>query len=324
MNKEDGLINAFVLDGEGGGEPVDWTGIRNWTPAAGALWVHLDFTVEGVQRWLQEESGLDSLIAEALIADETRPRCAAIANGLLISLRGVNSNPGADPEDMVSIRLFCTEQRVISTRRRRLLTIRDLVDTFEWREGPRTTGELISMLAERLIERMSGVITELDERADDLEEKIIEGAGQEVRSGILELRREIIKLRRYLAPQREALNRLALEKAAWLSEHDRLQVREASDKITRYVEDLDSARDRAGVAYEELTSRQAEQMNTRMYVLSLIAGLFLPLGFLTGLLGINVGGIPLADSPWGFLEVVTFLVVLVVLQVLIFRRKRWF
>jgi len=153
---------------------------------------------------------------------------------------------------------------------------------------------------------------------------IIEGSGQQIRSGILELRREVIKLRRYLAPQREALSRLYAEKVSWLSEHDRLEVREASDKITRYVEDLDSARDRAGVTFEELSSRQAEQMNSRMYVLSLIAGLFLPLGFLTGLLGINVGGIPLAESPWGFFEVVAFLIVVIVVQIVVFRRKNWF
>ena len=97
-----------------------------------------------------------------------------------------------------------------------------------------------------------------------------------------------------------------------------------SDRITRYIEDLDSVKDRASVAYEELSSHLAEQMNARMYILSLIAGLFLPLGFLTGLLGINVGGIPLADSPWGFFEVVMFLTALVVVQVLIFRRKHWF
>jgi zinc transporter len=59
-------------------------------------------------------------------------------------------------------------------------------------------------------------------------------------------------------------------------------------------------------------------------VLSLVAGLFLPLGFLTGLLGINVGGIPLADNPLGFLEVVLFLIFLIVIQVIVFRRKKWF
>jgi zinc transporter len=286
--------------------------------------MHLDYTVDGVRNWLLEDSGLDPLVGEALIAEETRPRCVSMAGGLLISLRGVNNNPGADPEDMVSIRLFCTEQRVISTRRRRLLSIRDLVQALERGQGPGDTGELTAMLADRLIERMGRVIGELDERTDELEEAIIEEGDLVVRSGLLELRREIIQLRRYLAPQREALNRLALEKVPWIDSHDRLQIRESHDTVTRYVEDLDAARDRAGVAYEELAGRQAEQMNTRMYLLSLIAGLFLPLGFLTGLLGINVGGIPLANSHWGFFIVVVSLVMLILLQVVIFRRKHWF
>jgi zinc transporter len=324
MTTEKGLINAMLLDGEGGGRRLDWSGVHGWKPGQGLLWVHLDFTSEYAQQWLLEASGLDPLVANALIADETRPRCVAVDNGLLLSLRGVNSNPGADPEDMVSIRLFCTADLVVSTRRRRLLTVPDLVAALERGEGASNAGELVTMLAERLIERMSDVVSELDDRIDELEESMLEGGGQQSRSRILELRREVIKLRRYLAPQREALTRLYSEKVAWLGEHDRLQVRETSDKITRHIEDLDSARDRAGVANEELAGRLAEQMNARMYVLSLIAGLFLPLGFLTGLLGINVGGIPLADSPWGFLEVVLILLLVMFLQVLIFRRKRWF
>ena len=103
-----------------------------------------------------------------------------------------------------------------------------------------------------------------------------------------------------------------------------MQLRESADTVTRHIEDLDSARDRASVAHEEFSSRMAEQMNSRMYVLSLIAGLFLPLGFLTGLLGVNVGGIPLAEDPGGFIEVVIFLVVLIVVQVVVFRYKKWF
>jgi len=225
---------------------------------------------------------------------------------------------------MVSIRLFCTDTRVVSTRRRRLLTIRDLVAALEQGRGPRTTGELTAMLTNRLIDRMGDVINEMDDRIDEVEEAIIEGVVRESRSNVIELRREIIKLRRYLSPQREALAQLQHETATWLSLQDRLQIREASDKITRYVEELDSSRDRAGVANEELTSRLSEQLNSRMYVLSLVAGLFMPLGFFTGLLGINVGGIPLADNPWGFFNVVLFLLVVVFVQILLFWRKRWF
>ena len=324
METINGLINAFILDGKGSGDAVEWPDIRQWDYEQGGIWVHLDFTDPGAQEWLMRESGLDPIVAEALIAEETRPRCEPIGDGLLICLRGVNSNPGADPEDMVSIRLFATEQRIISTRKRKLLSIRDIDEALEAGQGPKTSGALIAMLTQRLTERMADVITDLDDRIDALEEKVLSGAGRELRHDLLELRREILKLRRYLSPQRDALSRLQGISAVWLASDDRLKIREAHDKVMRFMEDLDSAKDRASVTHEALGNQLAEQMNSRMYVLSLVAGLFLPLGFLTGLLGINVGGIPLADDPQGFLEIVVILGVVVFIQVVIFMRKKWF
>jgi Mg2+ and Co2+ transporter CorA len=60
------------------------------------------------------------------------------------------------------------------------------------------------------------------------------------------------------------------------------------------------------IVQEELNSRLSEQMNRAMYTLSIVAAIFLPLGLLTGLLGINVGGIPGTESPWAFLVVTLF------------------
>ena len=324
MENTDGLINAFLLDGRGGGKSLDWTQVRAWTPEQGPLWVHLDFTDSRVQNWLLHESALDEIVADALIADETRPRCEHIGDGMLISLRGVNSNPGADPEDMVSIRIFSDGQRIISTRRRRLLTIKDIAEALESGKGPDSVGALITMLADRLVERMATVLSDLDDRIDELEEEVLSGAGHELQHDLLDLRREILKLRRYLSPQRDALHLLQGSKHSWLSDDDRMLIREANNKVIRYLEDLDSARDRASVTHEALGNRLAEQMNARMYVLSMVAALFLPLGFLTGLLGINVGGIPLAEDPHGFAAIVVLLVVLVAAQVFIFVRKKWF
>ena len=83
-------------------------------------------------------------------------------------------------------------------------------------------------------------------------------------------------------------------------------------------------RERVAVTQEELLSRLSDQMNTRMYVLSVVAAIFLPLGFLTGLLGVNVGGIPGVENPWAFYLFVLFLVGIVVAQMLWFKRKKWF
>lgn len=323
MTEENGLINAVLLDGKGSGKELNWQQIKQWQPEQGLIWIHLDFTSVQAQSWLMNDSGLDPLVADALIADETRPRCSSVNDGLFISLRGVNSNPGADPEDMVSIRMYCTGQRVISTRRRRLLSVRDIIDALHNGAGPSTAGQLVAMLSARISERMNSVINELEDRIDNAEELIIDASTHEVRKNILELRREIIKLRRYLSPQRDALSKLQIEKVVWLDSRDQAKIRESYDKITRYVEDLDSARDRAAVTNEEISGRLAEQMNTRMYILSVIAGLFLPLGFLTGLLGINVGGIPLAENTLGFMLVVVFLVIVIVGEILLFKAKKW-
>lgn len=319
-----GLVAAYALNGEGEGTELDWRGVNSWRPQKGFLWVHIDLMHPDAQRWLREEAGVNDVVSEALLAEETRPRSSNMENGILVMLRGVNTNPGSDPEDMVAIRLWVEEHRVISSRRRRLLSVEDLRRSIEAHNAPNTPGELLVVLTDRLVARMSGVIDEIDEETDRLENDVVESGNLQLRHELSGLRSQIIALRRYLSPQREALAQLSLERVRWLSDTDRVRMREISDRVIRYVEDLDSVRDRAAVIQEELASRLAEQMNRRMYVLSMVAALFLPLGFLTGLLGINVGGIPGSENPYAFEWVTGLLVILVSLQVWIFKRQRWF
>jgi zinc transporter len=320
---DNGLVAAYRLDGNGGGVQLDWQGVQHWQAADGPLWVHLQRDLDAAQQWLREQSNLDPLVVDALLAEETRPRCEAMSGGVLLLLRGVNLNPGSDPEDMVSIRLWVEEARIISLRLRPLLSVSDLRDNLHRGTGPRDCGELVVQLADRLFARMSGVIAEVEDQVDNIQAQILEAESHQLRTELSHLRRQIIALRRYLAPQRDSMARLAALRTTWLTDQRAMEIREQADRVTRYVEDLDAARERAAVTQEELTNKLAEQMNSRMYVLSIVAGIFLPLGFLTGLLGINVGGIPLAESPWGFLEVTIGLVVVGLLQLLLFRWRRW-
>lgn len=321
---DNGLVTAHILDGHGGSREVAWPAIATWSPADGPLWVHLDYTDASAARWLREDSGLDEVAVEALLADETRPRAVNHGAGLLVTLRGVNLNPGADPEDMVSIRLWVDEHRVISTRKRRLLSVEDVRGAMARGTGPDTAADLLVRLAEGLVGRMAEVISDIDDRVSQLENDLDAAEHRQLRPTIAGLRRQIIELRRYLAPQREALARLWAEKAPWLDEGDRLHLREIADRMTRYVEELDLDRERALLAQEYLANSLAEQMNSRMYVLSLAAAIFLPLGFITGLLGINVGGIPGTESPWAFLAVVIIIAAIGVGQFLYLRHRRWF
>lgn len=318
-----GLIYAYLLDGQGSARRLGWEDVERWKPEQGPIWLHFDYADPGTVAWISDQSGLHEVPASVLLTEESRPRTTSVGGGILVALRGVNQNPGSDPEDMVAVRVWFDQTRIISTRRRVLLPEADLIESFEQGRGPRTTGEFIVDLCDRLVLRMEDVVEDVEDRVAQMEQEVIASDSHALRTQLSEVRREAIMLRRYLSPQREAMTRLLAEDVPWLSESGRLRLREATDRLVRCIEDLDSARDRASVTQEELVNRLSEQLNTRMYVLSLVAAVFLPLGFLTGLLGINVGGIPGAEHPSAFLVFLLVLAVVVILQILIFKRKRW-
>lgn len=318
-----GLIHAFLLDGQGGGRYLNWDEVQQWTADSGRLWLHFDYTEAFAIDWINNQSGLDELITEALLTEETRPRAVSVGDGLLMALRGVNINPGSDPEDMVSLRIWADDNRIISTRKRTLISVQDLLNQFQAGKGPLNSAEFVVNLADRLVWRMGDTVDEFEDRIGELEDNALSEERATLRFDLATLRRQTITLRRYLSPQREAFSRLMIEKVSWFDDIARMRMREVSDRLIRHIEDIDAVRERAAVTHEELLSRMSEQLNERMYVLSIVAAVFLPLGFFTGLLGINVGGIPGAETPQAFLIFSGILIIVVIMQIAFFKWKKW-
>ncbi len=312
-----------VFDGEGGARRESASAYDHTTEEV--CWVHLQRGSDSARRWLAHERGIPAVVRQALTAEETRPRCTALEGGLLLILRGVNLNPEADPEDMVSIRIWTDGRRILTVWLRRLLAVNDIDELLAQGRGPKDAGEFLAMLADKLAARMEPVIAEIDDRIDELEDEVLTHHDPQLRERLATLRRQAILLRRYFAPQREALLRLASDQEVtpWLAMRERHMLREAADRITRYVEDLDAGRERASVIHDQLANHLSDEMNRGMYTLSVIAAVFLPLGFITGLLGINVGGMPGVESPWAFFAVCILLAILAGLEIWLLRRLKW-
>lgn len=319
----DGLLHALVLDRNGGATLLEPAGIDSWTPEDGILWLHFDVAEKPPGKWMQATLGLKPAVIETLNADETRPRSLTLSEGLLTVLRGVNMNPGADPEDMVSIRLWIERDRIVSTRRRRLLSVQDLKEQLEQGLGPRTSGEFLGELIGRLADRIGIFVDTIEDSLSSIEEAESEEAAQNRRRSLAAVRRQIASVRRFVAPQRDALDRLYRNPGNLLSDAETDSLREEADRVTRYLEDLDLARERAVVLQEELMNELAQLQNTRMYVLSVVAAIFLPLTFVTGLLGMNVGGLPGLDSPKGFLVALIVMVLTSGAMLVYFRYRKW-
>ena len=114
-----------------------------------------------------------------------------------------------------------------------------------------------------------------------------------------------------------------MEQTSWLEAHDKAYLREIGDRTTRFVEDLDAARERAGVVQDELNSRISDQMNRTMYLLTVVAAVLLPPSLLTGLLGVNVGGMPGVDNPMSFAVVVVLIIAIAIVEVAVLRHLKW-
>jgi len=317
------FLFSCLLAGPQRGAELDANAIRAWSPADGPLWLHIDVTDQASRDWLTTESGLPPAAVDTLLAEETRPRANLVDDGVLLILRGVNTNPGADPEDMVSIRLWIEPNRIISTRLRKLLSITDIRDSLANGAGPRSTGDFLATLIERLADRIGEFVDSIEDELSAFEESMADQETGFSRHTLATLRRQIAEVRRFLAPQRDALDRLYRHSGSWLSEIEISRLREESDRITRHLEDLDLARERAVLLQEEFLGFLAQEQNTRMYVLSVVAAIFLPLSFLTGLLGMNVGGLPGVERNDGFLWSVGIMIASGIGLMLFFRWKRW-
>lgn len=296
-------------------------------PGDGALWrwLHCDRTDPAFAEW--SRAHLPSLARSGLVQAETRPRFDMLDDGLVLNLRAINLNPEQAEEDMVSMRLWMTPLLVVSTRYRRMFVIEELVAAMEAGRAPLSTGAFAVRLADRITARIESVAAEREESLDEVEEQLLDAHPDRVGTGETEIAliaRSIIKMRRYIAPQREALARFAASDAPYITKAERFALREIANRTTRSVEDLDTIRERLASLRAHIDGLNAARIGRNGFVLSIVAAIFLPLGFLTGLFGVNLAGMPGGNWPGAFAALCAGTAVLGVALWFFFRWKRWF
>ena len=315
------FLSAYIINQAGAARAITQQELNYQCQPGEYIWLHMQSDVEDSQQILQAMN-IDDSVSDALCAQVTRPRAMQMDDGVLVFLRGINKNPEADPEDMVSLRVWCTENLIITARRkgRRLLSVQALQDDATSGTPPGSPKALLLDMVLRLADIIHETLEEINDALVDFEDDY--DLNKTDRKVLSDLRRQSAAIRRVLAPQRDALDAL-LRFNGYLDEDQTFFLGEQSDRITRYVEDLDLARERAVVLQDELRNRIADQQGMRMYVLSMVTAIFLPLSFLTGVFGMNVAGLPGTESPDAFTLLMGCMGGLTVVMLVAMLWKRW-
>ena len=193
----------------------------------------------------------------------------------------------------------------------------------------RDAGMVAYQLVDDVAESYLDLIDELNNEIDELEDAIETWPGPRIRARLSDLRHDLLRIRRTLAPTRDAVrrvvdNRVDLEGGVEVfSEDVELHFADAYDKLLRASEGLELCRDLVAGARDYYQSMVAQDQNEVTKRLTAIASILLVPTFIVGLYGQNFRDMPELRWGWGYWWSWSLIIVTTAAQIVYFRRKRW-
>jgi zinc transporter len=256
-----GLICAYRLDGKGSGEIIDSNGCLDTDP--GLLWMHFDRRHQGTGSWLSARLRMDAETVRFLLGNNPRPRVSIQVETVMVSLRGLRVVPRAQPSEILSVQIWIDSRRFLTFRDNQSLAISETRRLIDRCSGPKEAGAMLVQIADLLVARMDDVITEAKAEAHALGHRGAKGHTEIPLGELASLRCQLIRLGRYLIPQRRALARLAEAWVSWRGPEERGLLRAVSEQTAEYSDALNASLEIAEIAQEEFLQRSSERTNRR-------------------------------------------------------------
>lgn len=264
-------------------------------------WLHFGLANARARRVLLESTELPGSFRERIEELDPRPAVEAAGNGLLVVINDLSFEGEADPGAVATLWAFATPRLAVTARNHALRSTDTLRHAL--RGGARFASgiALMAQLFEIRTRALRTLAGSMAGEVDDIEDEILLGdiPAQRQRLGVV--RRRCARVRRHFVPDRIALNKFLAHRPAWLGEADAALLAEAAEDLTYVLEEVGDLYDRAKLLQEELSSRVAETTGTRLYVLSVLSAILLPMTLVTGIFGMNVTGVPgVEGAPTAF------------------------
>ncbi|MBY6063553.1 CorA family divalent cation transporter [Pseudidiomarina sediminum] len=285
-------------------------------------WFHIQRNLPGIEQWLAS-NGIPAPLIDAVLEEDTRPRFERNADGFLLILRGVNLTEGERPEDMLSLRILYYKGAIYSFRKRPVKSVGVIRERLNQQQGPESLHDLLINLIEEMNNRLEELLDVIEAEMEQLEDDEVAATTAERQRQLTQLHRRMLRLVRFVRPQLTAIERLAADAAKWLEPENVQWLINERDAVQRELESLEMLLEQVWMLREHLQQEVAEKMNRNTYWLSVIAGVFLPISFLTGVFGINIGGMPGVESEGAFWVFCIALGAIAVVEFLLLRRLRF-
>jgi zinc transporter len=284
--------------------------------------LHFNLADARTAHWINNCADIPKDGRELLLDSDAHIRCEHFEHGLALVIGDLFHDFKEDPEELGVLRLYVDNGRLITGRRHPLKSVDRLRHELIESHVFSNTIDLFARLIYNIGDSMHSVIKTLNDTVDDAEDQILAGNLHNQGSELGRIRRLLARLRRHLVANRQALIQAVHHIHRW-SQHDISELRQAVEHVESTIQDLELVQERTRLLQEEIAGRMSEATNRNLYVLSIVTVTLLPINLITGIFGMNTGGLPWGqDDPSGFWWVIFFMILAVITSLSILHRKQ--
>lgn len=273
-----------------------------------------------------EELGLHPLAVEDARERHQRPKVEEYEGHYFIVWYAVEAGGGDGDLELHELSIFVAQNAIVTVREDDFPTRQEVEK--RWRAGRiPSSAMLLHALLDTTVDDCFRVTDRLSERVDALEQAMVGAAAdprrvtERVRE-LFRLKRELLQLRRHVAPEREVLVALTREDLGMFERADVAYFRDVYDHVVRVTEEIDVLRDIVSSVVDAYLAASSNRLNEVVKVLTAVATILLVVTVITGFFGMNFSALPF-DSPLALWVVVVAMVLVTGGLIAFFRRLGW-
>jgi len=297
---------------------------------AGLMWVDFEAdSNEETEPILQKTFGFHPLAIEDALHQSHVPKLDDWGNYLYIVVHTVVYDEEHQDVDTLELDIFIGKNYLVTHHDLPIEAVNRVWDAQQRDDRILKNGadHLLYRLMDEIVTSFMPVVEKLDLGLDQIEDEIFGKSAPDTLEKLFSIKRSVLYLRRILAPQREALNKLARDEFEAIDERDRIYFRDVYDHLVRMYDIIESVRDLVSGALDSYLSVTNNRLNDVMKTLTIITTLFMPISFIASFFGMNFfqPAYPLSAWTGGPAFLITMLVIVLtpVSMFLWMRRRRW-
>jgi magnesium transporter len=288
---------------------------------------------------IKQDFGIHSLQMEDVINDYQRPKVDELDDRLFIITRMLRWHETQHTLEDVQLSVFSGPNYVLTLQSDYEDCLEPLRDRIRVGKGiirQRPPMYLVYAILDVVLDFYFPVMGAIGNYIDELEQKILDKPNKQTLREVLDLKNELIKLRRIAWPERDKMNELLRMEEDIIPDNLKVYFRDAYDHTIQLIDLIDSHKEMSTSLVELYMSTVSNRMNEIMKVLTIISSIFIPLSFIAGLYGMNFSrenpetgevfrlSMPELYLPYSYPLLIILMTSLVLVQLYLFYRKGWF